>query len=146
MGRNRKNEFEESSIAFKKESEFEVNQVKFPFMVNVTFKDKIGEYNDGKPIYGTTTVQYKKDISEKDEIIKEFQKDGKKEVLKVEEFTRRFSSLCPDCNRHGIPKIERKFWLKNKLEREHEDSIQYWNEECKKAWEKAEQLRHELLA
>jgi len=41
--------------------------------------------------------------------------------------------------------LERKFWLKNKLEREHKDSIQYWNGECKKAWEKAEQLRHELL-
>ncbi len=42
--------------------------------------------------------------------------------------------------------LERKFWLKNRLEREHEDSIQYWNKECKKAWEKAEQLRHKLLA
>jgi len=42
--------------------------------------------------------------------------------------------------------LERKFWLKNRLEREHEDSIQYWNKECKEAWEKAEQLRHKLLA
>jgi len=107
MGRNRKNKFEESSIAFKNGTEFERNQVKVPFFVNVTIKDKIGKYNDGKPIYGTTTIMLKRDISEKDEIIKQLQKDGNREVLNVEEFPIQFSSLCPDCNRHGIPKIER---------------------------------------
>jgi len=43
----------------------------------------------------------------KDEIIKALQKDGSKEVLNVEEFTIRFSDLCPTCNRKGIPKVER---------------------------------------
>jgi len=107
MGRNRKNKFEETSIANKKDSGFEQNHVKVPFFVNVTYKEKIGEYNDGKSISGESTVLDKKDISEKDEIIKEFQKDGNKQVLNVEEFPIRFSSLCPDCNKHGIPKIER---------------------------------------
>ena len=41
--------------------------------------------------------------------------------------------------------LERKFWLKNRLEEEHKDSVAYWNKECKKAWEKAEQLRYKLL-
>ena len=108
MGRNRKNEFEESSIAFKKGTEFERNLVKVPFFVNVTIKDKIGKYNDGKPIYGTTTIMLKRNISEKDEIIKQLQKNSAREVLKVEEFPIQFSSLCPNCNRHGIPKVERK--------------------------------------
>ncbi len=108
MGRPRKNKFEESSIAFKKGTEFERNLVKVPFFVNVTIQDEIGKYNDGKPIYGTTTIMLKRDISEKDEIIKQLQKDGKREVLKVEEYPIQFSSLCPDCNRHGIPKVERK--------------------------------------
>ena len=108
MGRNRKNKFEESSIAFKKGTEFERSHVKVPFFVNVTIKDKIGKYNDGKPIYGTTTIMLKRDISEKDEIIKQLQKYGTREVLKVEEYPIQFSSLCPDCNRHGIPKVERK--------------------------------------
>lgn len=108
MGRNRKNEFEESSIAFKKGTEFERNLVKVPFFVNVTIKDKIGKYNDGKLIYGTTTIMLKRNISEKDEIIKQLQKNSAREVLKVEEFPIQFSSLCPNCNRHGIPKVERK--------------------------------------
>ena len=42
--------------------------------------------------------------------------------------------------------LERKFWLKNKLEKEYNDSVAYWDIKCKKAWEKAEQLRHKLLA
>ena len=108
MGRNRKNKFEECSIRFEAGTEFELNHVKVPFWVNITYKEKIGKYNDGKSIYGTTTVMDKKDISEKDEIIKELQKDGNREVLNVEPFTIRFSDLCPECNRKGIPKVERK--------------------------------------
>jgi len=107
MGRNRKNKFEETSIRFEKGTEFELNQVKVPFWVNVTYKDPIGKYNDGKIIYGTATEIVKKDISEKDEIIKAVQKEGRI-VLNVEEFTIRFSDLCPNCNRKGIPKVERK--------------------------------------
>ncbi len=40
--------------------------------------------------------------------------------------------------------LERKFWLKNRLEKEYDDSISYWNEDCRKAWEKAEHLKHKL--
>ncbi len=107
MGRYRKNKFEEASIRFEAGTEFELNQVKTPFWVNVTYKEPISEDKNGKKLYGTTTVLIKKDISEKDEIFKAFQKDGKK-VINIEEFTFRFSDLCPNCNRKGVPKIERK--------------------------------------
>jgi len=36
--------------------------------------------------------------------------------------------------------LERKFWLKNSIEKQQDDTNQYWNEECKKAWEKADEL------
>ena len=107
MGRYRKNKFEEASIRFEAGTEFELNQVKTPFWVNVTYKEPISEDKNGKKLYGTTTVLIKKDISEKDEIFKAFQKDGKK-VINIEEFTFRFADLCPNCNRKGVPKIERK--------------------------------------
>jgi len=31
--------------------------------------------------------------------------------------------------------LDRKFWLKNKLQSEYDDSEVYWNEECRKAVE-----------
>lgn len=108
MGRPRKNKFEESSIRFEFGTGFQLNHVKVPDFVNVTFKEKIGKYNDGKPIYGETTVPLKRDISEKDKIIKEFEKDGNRKVLKVEEYTIRFSDDCPKCDRKGVPKVEAK--------------------------------------
>jgi len=40
--------------------------------------------------------------------------------------------------------LERKFWLKNRIEREHDLSIPYWNEECKKACQKADEYIKKL--
>ena len=40
--------------------------------------------------------------------------------------------------------LERKFWLKNRIEKERGLSIQYWNENCKRVWEKADQLMKKL--
>ncbi len=107
MGRLRKNKFEEATIAYEKGTEFEQNHVKIPFFVNVTYKVPILEEKNGKKHYGITTNLLKKDISEKDAIIKAFQKEGKK-VINIEEFTIPFSDLCPNCNRKGVPKVERK--------------------------------------
>ena len=42
--------------------------------------------------------------------------------------------------------LERKFWLKNRLEKEHENSVSYWNEECKKACQKAGEYIKRLSA
>jgi len=44
----------------------------------------------------------------------------------------------------SLEMLERKFWLKNRLEKEYDDSVSYWNEDCRKAWEKAEHLKHKL--
>jgi len=107
MGKKRKNKTEDSSIGFKPGTEFEVNQVKMPFWVNVTYQDNISKDNNGKPIYGTGTILVKKDISEKEDIIKEFEKEGYKEII-VNELTVPFADLCPKCDRKGIPKVERK--------------------------------------
>jgi len=40
--------------------------------------------------------------------------------------------------------LQRKFWLKNRIEREYDLSIQYWNEDCKKACQKADDLIKKL--
>jgi len=107
MGRNRKNKFEETSIGNETGTEFELNHVKMPFWVNVTYKDSLGKYDNGEIIYGDATILVKRDISEKDEIIKAFQKTDYK-IKNIEEFTIRFSDLCPECDRKGIPKVEGK--------------------------------------
>ena len=45
-------------------------------------------------------------MSEKSKIITEFENAGHK-VLKIEPQTQKLTDLCPQCNRRGIPKIER---------------------------------------
>ena len=37
--------------------------------------------------------------------------------------------------------LDRKFWLKKKIESENKDTVSYWNDECKKTWDKAESLK-----
>jgi len=107
MARPRKDKFEETSIGFEKGTEHELVYVSTQFFVKVTYKEKIGEYNDGKPIYGTTDVILKKSISDEKEIKKEFREKGKK-VIKIEENTIPFPNICEKCHKKGIPRIERK--------------------------------------
>jgi len=40
--------------------------------------------------------------------------------------------------------LDRKIWLKKKLERESKLHVKYWNEECKKAWSIADDLIKKL--
>jgi len=40
--------------------------------------------------------------------------------------------------------LERKFWLKKKIHEENSSAEAYWNLECQKAWEKADQFRKQL--
>ena len=107
MARPRKDKFEETSIGFEKGTEHELVYVSTPFFVKVTYKEKIGEYNDGKPIYGTTDVILKKSISDEKEIKKQFLEKGMK-VIKIEENTIPFPNICEKCHEKGIPRIERK--------------------------------------
>jgi len=107
MARPRKDKFEETSIGFEKGTEHELVYVSTPFFVKVTYKVKISEYNNGKPIYGTTDVILKKSISDEKEIKKEFRKKGKK-VIKIEAHTIPMPNICEKCHKKGMPRIERK--------------------------------------
>jgi len=62
---------------------------------------------EGNPLYGETTTYVSKPISEKKLIRKEIQKMGYK-VTKIEPQIVQFTDLCPQCERRGIPKIEKK--------------------------------------
>ena len=108
MGRPFKNNCEEIYIGSIRDRKFGLWQVKTPFYTKVTFKEKLGKYNDGKPIYGTGWEIKNKSISKKDEIIKEFLEKGK-EVINIEEFCIPFLDICPLCGHNkGTPKIEKK--------------------------------------
>jgi len=106
MGRNRKNKSEEFFTSNNFEIKHNLSQVKIPFWVNVTYKVKVSEDNDGKPIYGTTDQIVRYLHYTKDEITKKFQEKGF-EVINFEQVTVPFPDLCPQCRKIGIPKIEK---------------------------------------
>jgi len=107
MARPRKDRFEETTIAFEKGTEHELVYVSTPFFVKVTYKEKISEYNTGKPVYGITDVILKRSFSDKKLIKQEFKEKGLK-VIKIEEHTIPLPNICEKCHEKGIPRIERK--------------------------------------
>jgi len=107
VARPRKDRFEETSIDFEKGTEHELVYVSAPFFLKVTYKEKIGKYNNGKSIYGTRDEIVRYLHYTKDEIKKEFQKKGL-EVIKFEEATIPLPNICEKCHRKGMPRIERK--------------------------------------
>jgi len=106
MGRPRKNKLEEFFIANNYEVKHNLSHVKIPFFLKAIYKEKIGEYNNGKPIYGTTDQIVRYLHFTKDEITKKFQEKGL-EIINFEQVTIPFTDLCPQCRRIGIPKIEK---------------------------------------
>jgi len=107
MARPRKDKFEETTIAFEKGTEHELVYVSTPFFVKVTYKEKISEYNTGKPVYGITDVILKRSFSDKKLIKQEFKEKDRK-VIKIEEHTIPMPNICEKCHEIGIPRIERK--------------------------------------
>jgi hypothetical protein len=107
VGRKPKNRFVEGTIAFEKGTELKIYDVKLPFSVKVTYKAKVSEKLDGSPKYAESEMYVTKPLSEKKMIRKEIQKMGYK-VVKIEAQTVKFSDLCPQCFRSGVPKIARK--------------------------------------
>jgi len=67
MARPRKDKFEETTISFEEGTEFELVNVTVPTYAKTTYKVKISEYNNGKPIYGTTETILKRSISDEGE-------------------------------------------------------------------------------
>ncbi len=106
MGRPRKNKLEEFFIANNYEVKHNLSHVKIPFFLKAIYKEKIGEYNNGKPIYGTTDQIVRYLHFTKDEITKKFQEKGL-EIINFEQVTVLLPDLCPQCRRTGIPKIEK---------------------------------------
>jgi len=68
---------------------------------------------NGAITYGITSENIHLPIS-KEKVIKELRKRGYKGI-KIEPATVKFTDLCPQCNRPGIPKIERKDTKDNRL-------------------------------
>jgi len=104
VGRKPKNRFVEGTIAFEKGTELKIYDVKLPFSVKVTYKAKVSEKLDGSPKYAESEMYVTKPLSEKKLIRKEIQKMGYK-VVKIEAQIVKFSDLCPQCHRSGIPKV-----------------------------------------
>jgi len=107
VGRKPKNSFVEGTIAFEKGTELKIYEVKLPFSVKVTYKAQVSANLDGSPKYAESEMYVNKPLSEKKLIRKEIQKMGYK-VDKIEPQTVKFSDLCPECHRSGIPKVEKK--------------------------------------
>jgi len=114
MGRKAENRFIDGTIAFQKGTEHKVFDVKLPFSVKVIYKVQVSADLDGNPLYGETTTYVSKPISEKKLIRKEIQKMGYK-VKKIEPQIVQFTDLCPQCQRSGNPKIEKKDTADNRI-------------------------------
>lgn len=105
MGRKPKNEFIETSLAFKEDSKFRRYDVKMPFLYAITV-----ETNDPNIAKMQTTWEYfVKSDSNLDGLIKEIESQPYKvKVIKVEPAVRQHTDLCPRCHKRGVPKIEKK--------------------------------------
>jgi len=105
--RPRKDKFEETSIGFRKGTEHELVYVSSPSFSKVTFKTKISEYLDGKPVYGTSD-QIIRSLHTSTDIIKKLFREKNAEVIKIEKSTISMSNICEKCHERGIPRIEKK--------------------------------------
>jgi len=106
MARPRNDEFKEIRIESTQE-ELEVVDVSVPSFVKVTYKEKISEYPDGRPVYGTSDQEVRSLHLTNDEITKIFQEKGM-EVIEIEKATIQFPNICEKCNEKGTPRIENK--------------------------------------
>jgi len=102
MGRKPSNKFQETSIEFKKGTEFRLFDVKFPLLSKVTF-----ENTDPKFAKGQSEQVVSISASEKERITKLFADKGFL-VIKIEPYTMQVPEICPTCNKKGVPKIEKK--------------------------------------
>jgi len=95
MGRNWKNKSSDFFInnSSNKQS---LTHVKIPFFNKITFKEKIGKHYDGSPHYANGEIITNKPIP------KDMQ------VVKSEQVAIRLYDLCPNCNKIGKPRIDKK--------------------------------------
>ena len=103
MGRKTKNQFVEVQIE-KSEKTFKLFHVKLPFPVNIAIRPK-GPKEGKFEYFFVKTI--KGLYAQKEKIRQELENFGY-EIGSVKQLTTRMTELCPQCNRRGIPKIERK--------------------------------------
>ena len=107
MARPRKDKFIETSYEFRKGTEHELVYVSVPSFSKITFKEKLGKYNDGKAIYGTSDQIIRTLYYTNDEIKKLFLEKGLI-VTKIEKATMQLPNFCERCRRKGTPIIQKK--------------------------------------
>ena len=132
MARPRKDNFKEIRIESIERTELEVVDVSVPSFVKVTYKEKIGEYNNGKSIYGTTDQIVRSLNQTNDEITKILQEKGK-EVIKIEKATIPLPNICEKCHEKGTPRIDRQpnpfyyhYTIKNGIKNKSNRPAEYW--------------------
>lgn len=103
MGRKIKNPSVEVQIE-NSDKTFQWYFVQVPFPVNVELEPK-GPKNAN--LAGTFVKTVSWFFSEREKLVSQLEKLGY-EVKAVKPLSMRFTELCPQCNRRGIPKIERK--------------------------------------
>jgi len=113
LGRKPKNQFTEHDIANIQDSQFKLFDVKLPFAVKVTY-DELLNNDQENPITGTASEIIYKSISEKNEIILECEKLGFT-IISVEPWSVKFTDICPDCRKPGVPRVE----VKNTIDKRH---------------------------
>ena len=103
LGRKPVNTFQETSVEFKKGTEFRLFNVKSPFSSTVTFETtppKFAKAQAEQSVYIPHT--------EKETITKLFEDKEGFHVLNIEPLTYQIPGFCPKCKNHGVPKIEKK--------------------------------------
>jgi len=114
MARPRKDKFEKSSYAFRKETEHERVYVSSPTFSKVTFKTKVAQDNRGKTYYGTSDQIIRTLYYTNDEIKKLF-REKNAEVIKIEKATIQLPNICEKCGRNGVPSIQKKSNYDNRV-------------------------------
>lgn len=103
MGRKIKNPWVQVQIE-NSDKTFKWYTVKVPFPVNIEIRPKGPKCTK---IAGTFVKTVNWFFSEKEKLVTQLEKLAY-EVKSVKPLSMRFTELCPQCNRRGIPKIERK--------------------------------------
>ena len=99
---------------------YKFTKVKIPYFFTVSVWEKIGEYNDGRPIMAT------RDFISKKPFPKEW------DIAKYDPVETQFLNKCPKCHKEGRPRINKKnnedytHYKKPNL-REEEYRLAYWH-------------------
>lgn len=95
MGRPHANKSDDFTIGHDQTIQH-LTQVELPNFKRITYQEKIGKFNDGKPIYGTTDYVSNRPTPK-----------GMK-VVKSKAHTMRLVNICPNCHKEGRPRMAKR--------------------------------------